>query len=117
MPHRAKGTLNPLKVKFITPRKATAYVDDQEVGQLGADSVQVLGNLTVVVEATDSVSAVEKLELFVDGKLRATGTTTPFSWRWPTGSETTGLHELMVRARDRAGNERVARLRVATLAR
>ncbi len=103
-------------MKFLTPRKGTAYVDGQEVGQLGSDGVQVLGNLTVVVEATDTASAIEKLELFVDGKLRATGTATPFGWRWPTGRETTGVHELAVRARDREGNERIARLRVATLA-
>ncbi len=99
------------------PRKGAAYVNDQEVGQVGAKSVQALGNLTVVVEVTDSASAIEKIELFVDGKLRATGATTPFSWRWPTTSETTGLHELRVRAIDRAGNERSARRMVATLAR
>ena len=115
-PQRAKGIPNPLKVRFLVPRKGAAYVDDQEVGQVGAKSVQALGNLTVIVEVTDSASAIAKIELFVDGKLRATGTTTRFHWRWPTARETTGLHELMVRATDRAGNERAARRMVATLA-
>ena len=99
------------------PRKGAAYVDDQEVGQVGAKSVQALGNLTVVVEVTDSASEVDKIELFVDGKLRATGTASPFSWRWPTAKEASGLHELRVRATDRAGNERAVRRMVATLAR
>lgn len=98
------------------PRQGTAYVDDQEVGQVGAKDVQALGNLTVVVEASDRASAIEKIELFVDGKLRASGTTSPFSWRWATSRERSGRHELMARATDRAGNRRVARRTVATLA-
>jgi hypothetical protein len=98
------------------PRQGTAYVDDQEVGQVGTKNVQALGNLTVVVEVSDSASAIEKIELFVDGKLRARGTTSPFSWRWATARERSGRHELMVRASDRAGNARVARRTVATLA-
>jgi hypothetical protein len=72
------------------PRKGAAYVDDQEVGQVSAQSVQVLGNLTVVVEASDNASAIEKIELLVDGKQRASGTSSPFSWRWRTARENRG---------------------------
>jgi len=98
------------------PRQGAAYVDDQEVGQLSGKNVQALGNLTVVADASDSASVIEKIELFVDGKLRASGTTAPFSWRWATAKETTGLHELTVRVTDYAGNTRIARRNVATLA-
>jgi hypothetical protein len=90
-------------------------VNDQPVAAVGSDVVQVLGTLTVVARAIDTVSTIGRVEILVDGEVRAKGDAMPFSWRWKTNQETTGDHQLEVRARDLAGNENTTQLTVAVL--
>ena len=64
----------------------------------------VSGNVTVTVAATDDVKVVE-VELYVDGALKATSTTAPFTTKWNTnGKVTKGQHTLVCKAYDAAGN-------------
>jgi PKD repeat protein len=59
--------------------------------------------VSVQVNASDNVG-VKKVELYVDGKLTATSTTSPFTTKWNAKKASIGQHTLQVKAYDAAGN-------------
>jgi hypothetical protein len=59
--------------------------------------------VTVTVSAFDNV-AVRRVELYVDGKLKATSTAAPFSMKWNAKTEKVGTYTLQCKAYDAAGN-------------
>lgn len=59
--------------------------------------------VTYSVNASDNVG-VSKVEFYVDNKLIATDTTSPFSTSWDTTTYTNGSHTLVAKAYDAAGN-------------
>lgn len=63
----------------------------------------VYGTTTVSASATDKVG-VAKVDLYVDGVLYATNTTSPYSFGWNTRQSVDGSHMLQVVAVDAAGN-------------
>ena len=63
----------------------------------------VSGTVTVTASASDNVG-VTKVELYVDGALLASGTTSPFSASWNTTGAANGSHALTSKAYDAAGN-------------
>ena len=63
----------------------------------------VAGTRTVYATATDSFG-VTAVELYVDGALVGTDTTSPYSFSWSTYAVPNGPHTLHTRARDAAGN-------------
>jgi hypothetical protein len=85
------------------------------VAQVGADRVQVFGDLTITVGGSDKAAAITRVELMIDSDSVASGTSLPFSWGWKTSDEESGVHELVARVTDAAGNRRVARIKVAVL--
>jgi PKD repeat protein len=67
------------------------------------DGSTVAGIVSVQVNASDNVG-VKKVELYVDGKLTATSTTSPFTTKWNAKKASIGQHTLQVKAYDAAGN-------------
>jgi hypothetical protein len=63
----------------------------------------VNGNVSVQVAASDNVG-VTKVELHVDGVLKKTSTSAPFTTNWKSNSASPGGHELKCKAFDAAGN-------------
>jgi thermitase len=63
----------------------------------------VSGNITINASATDNVGAV-RMELWIDGSLRATSNTSNLSSRWNTKSASKGTHTIHVKAFDAANN-------------
>jgi subtilisin family serine protease len=63
----------------------------------------VSGTVTVSANASDNVG-VTRVELFVDGSLHSTDTSSPYSFSWNTTSVSNGGHSLQTRAYDAAGN-------------
>jgi hypothetical protein len=59
--------------------------------------------VTVAVSATDDVR-VEKVDLWIDGRLRSIDRTAPYSFTWNTSAESVGAHTLEARAYDIDGN-------------
>ena len=51
---------------------------------------------------------VAKVEFYVDGALRASDTTSPYSYSWNTTTSSNGSHTVMARAYDAANNSRSA---------
>jgi chitodextrinase len=63
----------------------------------------VSGMITVQATASDNIG-VTKVELHVDGVLRGTDTTSPYSFPWDTTTVSNGNHALVARAYDASGN-------------
>lgn len=68
-----------------------------------AAGVTVSGSTTVSATASDNVG-VTKVELYIDGALYGTDTTSPYSFAWNTTQSGDGSHTLQVVAADAAGN-------------
>ena len=77
----------PPTVSFLFPR----------AGQM------VRGSTVVIASATDTTS-VSKVEFYLDGALKATDTTSSYSFSWGTTQGSDGAHTLMTKAYDLAGN-------------
>ncbi|MEA2326402.1 MAG: serine protease [Thermoanaerobaculia bacterium] len=63
----------------------------------------VSGTTTVTASASDNVG-VTKVEFYLDGALKSTDTTSPYSWSWDTTTATNGSHSLTSKAYDAALN-------------
>jgi hypothetical protein len=63
----------------------------------------VSGTTTVSASASDNVG-VTKVEFYLDGALKSTDTTSPYSWSWDTTTATNGSHSLTSKAYDAALN-------------
>ncbi|HWH05128.1 MAG TPA: S8 family serine peptidase, partial [Gaiellaceae bacterium] len=63
----------------------------------------VSGTVTVSASASDNVG-VSRVELWVDGALHSSDTTSPYSFSWNTTTVANGSHSLQARAYDAAGN-------------
>jgi hypothetical protein len=68
-----------------------------------ANGATVSGTVTVSASASDNVG-VSRVELFVDGSLHSTDTSSPYSFSWNTTTVANGSHNLQTRAYDAAGN-------------
>ncbi len=67
------------------------------------NGARVSNTVNVLVNASDQVGVV-RVELYVDGALTATSTTTPFSTRWNARKARAGTHSLQCKAYDSANN-------------
>jgi beta-lactamase superfamily II metal-dependent hydrolase len=63
----------------------------------------VSGTISVAATAADNVG-VTKVELYLDGSLQGTDTTSPYSWSWNTTTASSGSHSLTTKAYDAALN-------------
>jgi PKD repeat protein len=63
----------------------------------------VSGTVSVLVSASDNVG-VKKVELYVDGRLTATSTASPFTTKWNASKASKGSHAIQTKAYDAAGN-------------
>jgi hypothetical protein len=61
------------------------------------------GAVTVISSASDNIG-VNRMEFYLDGVLKSTGTTAPYSFIWDTATVANGSHTLSARAYDAAGN-------------
>jgi hypothetical protein len=63
----------------------------------------VVGTVSVTATASDNVG-VTKVEFYLDGALKSTDTTSPYSWSWDTTTTTNASHTLTAKAYDAALN-------------
>jgi subtilisin family serine protease len=68
-----------------------------------ANGATVSGTINVTANASDNVG-VTRVELYIDGVLRGTDTSSPYSIAWDTTTVSNGGHSLQTRAFDAAGN-------------
>ncbi|MCJ7782579.1 MAG: Ig-like domain-containing protein, partial [Desulfobacterales bacterium] len=70
-----------------------------------ASGTMVSGTITVTVEASDSISGVAGVTLYVDNQLHSTLNQPPFNFAVDTSGFVPGSHTLAARAIDRAGSQ------------
>jgi hypothetical protein len=63
----------------------------------------VSGTITITATASDNVG-VSKVEIYVDGSLRTTDTTSPYTWSWDTTTFANSSHTIVAKAYDAANN-------------
>jgi len=68
-----------------------------------ANGATVSGTITLSANASDNVG-VTRVEFYVDGVLRGTDTTSPYSISWNTATVANGAHSVTAKAFDAAGN-------------
>ena len=68
-----------------------------------ANGSTVSGNVNIEATATDNVG-VTKVEFLVDGVLKSTDASSPYSYSWDSTAVINGPHTLLVKAYDAAGN-------------
>jgi beta-lactamase superfamily II metal-dependent hydrolase len=68
-----------------------------------ASGSTVSNTVAVSASASDNVG-VTKVEFYVDGALKSTDTSSPYSWSWDTTTASNGSHALTTKAYDAAGN-------------
>jgi Bacterial Ig domain len=68
-----------------------------------ANGATVVGTVAINATASDNIG-VSKVEFFVDGALKSTDTTSPYSYSWDSSSVANGSHSLTAKAWDAALN-------------
>ena len=68
-----------------------------------ANGITVGRSVTISVSASDNVG-VTQVAIYIDGVLRYTDSTAPYSWSWGTRKVSSGWHTITVKAWDAAGN-------------
>jgi len=106
----AEGDWEPPMVTFERPRHGTLYVQDTERAPLPFGMTVVIGDISLEVSAADNMSAVDRVEFYVDGELMATDTEAPYTYVWDQRALL--FHTLGATAYDTAGNAREQTMRV-----
>ena len=68
-----------------------------------ANNATVSGTVTVTATATDNVG-VASIQIYIDGSLKSSGTSSPLNYSWNTTTATNGTHTIYSKASDAAGN-------------
>jgi len=71
---------------------------------------RVIGEIEIRVSADDPLSGVNKVEFYIDDKLSATDTNSPYYWKWEEPAYFT--HTIKLIAYDNAGNNAVKEMKV-----
>lgn len=67
-------------------------------------TISAPGTVNVTATATDAASSVTKVELYLDGALKTTLTTSPYTYSWSTTGVALGAHTLQTKAYDTFNN-------------
>jgi len=79
---REKGVDNQApKVKIIKPEKAL-YIKNVKILQRFFRITKIVGSITIEANVTDEDSGIEKVEFYINGKLKGYDTTEPYTYGW-----------------------------------
>lgn len=100
-------------LEIITPIAGFMYTDNGTTRkQIPSDRAVIYGPINVELNVFDNGSGIQKVDIFVDTKLKASLTKQPFEWYWNTLS--IGNHRLTVKAVDYSGNQNEKNVEVQT---
>ncbi len=68
-----------------------------------ANNATVSGTVTVTAAATDNLG-ITSIQIYIDGALKASGTSSPLNYLWHTTAANNGSHTIYSKAYDAAGN-------------
>lgn len=79
-------------------------------------TISAPGTVGVSVTASDAASSVSKVEVYIDGALKSTLTTSPYSYSWNTSGVSLGSHTIQAKAYDSFNNVGTSTTTSVTLA-
>jgi len=79
-------------------------------------TISAPGTVNITTAATDASSSVTKVELYIDGGLKTTLTTSPYTYAWNTSGVAFGSHTIQAKAYDTFNNVGTTGLLSVTLA-
>jgi hypothetical protein len=79
-------------------------------------TISAPGTVSVTASATDAASSVSKVELYIDGALKTTLTSSPYSYSWNTSGVSLGAHTIQAKAYDSFNNAATSASTSVTLA-
>ncbi len=100
------------QVRLTEPEAGRVYMAGEAVqawSQMPALIVANQDQFPIRVVAADDGSTVDRVEIRIDGQLRAVLTEAPYEWSWPLADEQAGVRQILARAYDVAGNVRADR--------
>jgi hypothetical protein len=100
---------SPPTVSIIKPRNAL-YIMDREIIPLPMPVI--IGGITVEATASSSIG-IAKVEFYIDGTLKFTDTSEPYSWLWEERAFL--MHEIKVVAYDTIGQKAEEKISVFKL--
>jgi len=71
----------PPEVEIIKPRKGL-YIFDRFILPRFIRPALIIGRITIEANATDDDSGIERVEFYINGKLKANDTTQPYTYLW-----------------------------------
>jgi hypothetical protein len=97
--------LPPMKVLITKPLENTLYINNQERRSLATNTI-IYGPITIIANVTSEIS-ITRVEFYIDGRLKDTVTTAPYTYLWKPIIQFHGLslkHTIKVIAYDSLGN-------------
>jgi hypothetical protein len=97
--------LPPMKVIITKPLENTLYIQNQERRSVSTDTI-IYGPITIIANVTSEIS-ITKVEFYIDGRLKDTVTTVPYTYLWKPIIQFHGFslkHTIKVIAYDSLGN-------------
>jgi hypothetical protein len=106
-------SLPPMKVIITKPLENTLYIQNEERKSLPTNTI-IYGPITITANVTSEIS-IGRVEFYIDGKLKDTVTTTPYTYLWKPIIQFHGIslkHTIKVIAYDTLGNNASDQLNV-----
>jgi len=69
---KIQNTSSVLNINIVKPKQGRLYLFDKESRSLGSGRTRIFGKITIEIEAADTSSEIDYVELYLDGKLKAT---------------------------------------------
>ena len=85
---------NALRKSTSVAISVTVATDPQVAITAPTNGQTISGDFIVTSSASSASSTISKVEYYVDNALKASPTTSPYSWRWPTAQYSNGQHLL-----------------------
>jgi hypothetical protein len=95
----------PPLIKLIKPKDGFIYIRDNDGAQrLLMKTTLIIGKVTIQANATDNVSGIDRVSLYIDGEKQADVTTPPYEFEWTKPCLPLVKHTISVVAYDEMGN-------------
>jgi hypothetical protein len=92
------------RVEIIKPLSGL-YINNKRFFPQFFHTSLIIGDVDIIVNASDQVSGVARVEFYIDQELKANSTTPPFSILWTNASKRLfHAHSINIVAYDNAGN-------------
>ncbi|RLG55852.1 MAG: hypothetical protein DRN95_07415, partial [Candidatus Hydrothermarchaeota archaeon] len=97
-------------VKIKRPKENHLYFNDREI--IPISKTVIIGKITIEVDVYSEVG-INKIEFFVDGKIKYIAQERPYAWLWD--EKVIGSHEIKIYAYNREGYSKEAKMNILIL--